>query len=227
MKFLITDLEDIPWVRHGFFTRDADPSHVAQTLDVNVVSAKQVHGIKTLTVEAPWDAKKPPEADALVTSQKHLGVAIVTADCAPVLFASRKDKVVGAAHAGWKGALNGVLESTIAAMTDQGVNPADIYAAVGPCIGPLSYEVSADFKNPFLAQDADNAKFFTEAEKKGHLMFDLPAYVIHRLKVAGLGAVYNTRQDTLTNEGAFCSYRRATLRGEKDYGRQLSVIAIK
>ncbi len=227
MKFLITDLDHIPSIAHGFFTRDADRKAVAQALEVAVVGLKQIHSAKVVTFTDPWDKDHPPEGDAIVTTQKNVGIFVITADCAPVLFADRSGKVVGAAHAGWKGALNGVLEATIAEMEKLGAKAADIEAAIGPCIGFQSYEVSEGFEKPFLEQDAANSVFFQKAERAGHLMFNLPGYVAHRLKNAGLAAVYDTQQDTLANEGSFCSYRRATLRGEKNDGRQLSAISIK
>lgn len=224
MKFLITPLDDISWVSHGFFTRHGDAATAAQALDANIVMVKQVHSATAVPVTGSWEGS-PPEADAMVTSEKNIGLAIVTADCAPVLFAARKEKVVGAAHAGWKGALYGVLESTIAEMKKLGAT--DIEAAIGPCIAPQSYEVSGGFEKPFIEKDPASAKFFTLAKKEGHLMFDLPGYTTWRLEKAGVSTVHQTAQDTLSNEADFCSYRRSTLRGEPTYGRQLSVISIK
>lgn len=255
MRFLTTDLEKIKYLRHGFFTRIGgasggvfsgmncafssgdDPdiiamnrAKVAEALDVvpeNLLTLKQVHSARVVTVSQNWTHETAPQADALVTNRKGLALGILTADCAPVLLADSKNKIIGAAHAGWKGALGGVLESTIAAMEKLGAVRGNIAAAIGPCIGPQSYEVSAGFKAPFIEQSADNEAFFCLAEKEGHLFFDLPAYTAQRLRLAGVSMVYDTRQDTLPNEAAFFSYRRTCLRGEKDYGRQLSAIVIR
>lgn len=255
MKFLTTDLEKIKWLRHGFFTRiggmsegvyeglncafssQDKPDHIranrakiAETLDLepeNIITLKQIHSAKVIVVTKPFGKNQPPEADAMVTATNGLGISVLTADCAPVLFASRKEKVIGAAHAGWKGAIGGVMEATIAEMEKLGAKKENIVAAIGPCIGPQSYEVGTDFQTPFLAQDADNAQFFKAAVKEGHLIFDLPGYVAHRLTRAGVSVVYDTKQDTLPNEQAYFSYRRACQRGEADYGRQLSIIALR
>ncbi len=255
MKFLTTDLEKFKWLRHGFFTRIGGASEgiygslncafgskdkadivqlnrekVAETLDIapaNIVTVKQVHSNKVITVTKAWTRDQAPEADALVTDQKGIGLGILTADCAPVLFAAKKARIIGAAHAGWKGAISGVLESTIKAMNDLGAKTEEITVAIGPCIGPQSYEVSDDFIKPFLAQDASNEKFFKKADKAGHLIFDLPGYAVSRIRAAGVENIIDLKQDTLTNESAYFSYRRATQRQEPDYGRQISVIAIR
>ncbi|HYD19125.1 MAG TPA: peptidoglycan editing factor PgeF [Patescibacteria group bacterium] len=254
MKFLTTDLEKMKWLSHGFFTRiggasgglydslncafsskddgenvRANRAKVAEVIGVepeNVVTLKQVHSNKVITVTQAWTRDKAPEADALVTAEKGLAISVLTADCAPVLFAAKRSRIVGAAHAGWKGALTGVMDETVKAMVALGAKAEDISAAIGPCIGPQSYEVSEGFEKPFLEQEAANEKFFRTG-KPGHLIFDLPGYVAHRLQQAGVGAVYDTRQDTLTNESAYFSYRRSCLRGEPDYGRQISAIAIR
>ena len=226
MKRITTKLEDIPWVCHGFFTRHINQTGVAEDLGVPLVTLKQIHSSRVITVTTPWSSEEKPEADALVTSTPGLGLAVFTADCVPILFSSAKDKIVGAAHAGWKGAIGGVLEATVAAMQKLGAKPEDITAAIGPCIGPKSYEVSDDFKKPFLEQNPDNIHFFAKAKKKGHLMFDLPGYTAHRLKIAGINTIYDTARDTLVDEKTFCSYRRSCLKGEVDAGRQLSVIGI-
>lgn len=255
MKFLTTDLEKMKWLSHGFFTRSGgasgglygslncawssqdNPDHVklnrekvAETIGVGadqVITLKQVHSNKVVTVTKAWTREQAPSADALVTDQKGIGIAVLTADCAPVLFAAKKSRIVGAAHAGWKGALSGVMEETINAMVTLGARKDEISAAIGPCIGPQSYEVSEGFEIPFLEQDAGNSQFFLAADKAGHLIFDLPGYIVHRLKVAGIADVHDTKQDTLTNENAYFSYRRSCIRKEPDYGRQMSVIAIR
>jgi YfiH family protein len=257
MKFLTTDLGTIPWVSHGFFTRNggvsegiyasnncgigsgdapervrANRAKAAESLGLapqNILTLHQVHSAKAVRVTEGWEPGKGPEADALVTDKKGLGLAVLTADCAPVLFASRGRKVVAAAHAGWKGVLGGVLDAAVAGMTALGAKPMDIAAAVGPCIGPKSYEVREDFRQPFLAADAHNERFFAETEREGErrYLFDLPGYAVHRLQKLGIGTIHTLDQDTLPNEEAWFSYRRTTLRGEKDYGRQISVIAIR
>ena len=255
MKFLTTDLEKMKWLSHGFFTRvggasgglygsldcawssQDNPDHVklnrekvAETIGVGadqVITLKQVHSNKVITVTKAWTREQAPSADALVTDQKGIGIAVLTADCAPVLFAAKKSRIVGAAHAGWKGALSGVREETIKAMIALGAKKEEISAAIGPCIGPQSYEVSEGFEKPFLEQDTGNSQFFRAADKTGHLIFDLPGYIIHRLKAAGIADVHDTKQDTLTNENAYFSYRRSCIRKESDYGRQMSVIAIR
>lgn len=227
MKFLVTPMEDmVPWIHHGFFTRHADASVAAQALGTDIVMLRQVHSAHAVQVKHPWVKDSPPEADALVTSEKNTGLCIVTADCAPVLFAARSEKVVGAAHAGWKGALGGVLDATVAEMSQLGAKPSDIVAAIGPCIAQTSYEVDDAFMEKFIGHDPDNNSFFKAAGRDGHRMFDLGGYVERRLKNLGIATVFNTAQDTLANEADFCSYRRATLRGEQNYGRQLSVISI-
>jgi YfiH family protein len=255
LTFLTTALDDIKWVSHGFFTRrggasggiyeslncaygsDDDPGavaanreKVAESLGLapeNIVSVYQVHSNKVVTVNAPWPREKAPQADALITDKRGIGLGILTADCAPILFASKNQKVVAAAHAGWKGALSGVAEETVRNFSHFGVAPSDVIAAIGPCIGPESYEVKDEFKKPFMEQDAANAEFFRPGARAGHLVFDLPGYIVERLTKMGVGRVIDTRQDTLPNESAYFSYRRTTQRGEKDYGRQMSVIAIR
>jgi YfiH family protein len=252
MKYLKTPLEDIPWVRHGFFTRQGGESggiyaslncgpgsgdnkdHVranrekvaAEIGAESVLTLNQVHSATAITVTKPWEGDRPT-GDALVTAVAGLGVAALTADCGPVLLASKKDKVVAAAHAGWKGAIGGVLEAAIEEMKKCGARPGDIVAAIGPCIGPASYEVSADFNKPFMELDRDNARFFRKAERPGHLIFDLPGYIAHRLKAAGVAEIHDTRRDTLADAENYFSYRRSTLKKEPDYGRQISVISIK
>jgi YfiH family protein len=162
----------------------------------------------------------------MVTAVRGLGLGILTADCAPVLFAAKKDKIIGACHAGWKGAVGGVLEATVEAMIKLGAKPENIEAALGPCIGPQSYEVKDDFAEPFLAQDKSNAQFFREGTRPGHQIFNLPGYVTHRLNLAGVKTIHDTKQDTLTAE-IFFSNRRAFLKGEKGFGLQLSVIGMR
>ncbi|MGB7654922.1 MAG: peptidoglycan editing factor PgeF [Novosphingobium sp.] len=190
-----------------------------------LVSVYQVHSPHCVTVLEPWADNARPEADALVTNRPGLALGIVTADCAPVLLADRSAGVIGAAHAGWKGAVGGVTDQTIAAMEALGARRDAIVAAVGPCIAQASYEVDQGFVDRFCADDAANAAFFF-AGRADHAQFDLEGYVAHRLASAGVGLVERLGLDTYTPEARFYSYRRATHRGEPAYGRQLSLIAL-
>ena len=190
-----------------------------------LATVHQVHSAEAVQVEAPWAQDDRPRADAMVTDRSGLLLGILTADCAPVLFADEQAGVIGAAHAGWRGALAGVTDSTIAAMERLGARRDNIHAAVGACIGQASYEVDESFRTQFLRQDRDNERFF-EPGRGGKPHFDLEAYVVHRLIAAGVGEVEALNLDTYADADRFYSYRRATHRGEADYGRQLSAIAI-
>jgi YfiH family protein len=163
----------------------------------------------------------------LVSRRPGIALGVLTADCAPVLLADAGAGVVAAAHAGWRGALDGVLEATVAAMEKLGARRARIRAAIGPCIGRQSYEVGPEFPAPFLGQTPANDRFFWPAERRGHFLFDLAGYVADRLERLGLAAVSTSGRDTCAEEADFFSYRRACRRGESDYGRLLSVIALK
>jgi YfiH family protein len=187
----------------------------------------QIHSTVVVEVERPWHRDCRPRADALVSRQPGIALGILTADCAPVLFADPDAHVVGAAHAGWRGALDGVLEATVAAMEGLGARRARIRAAIGPCIGRASYEVGPEFPGPFLDQAPDNDRFFWPAERRGHFLFDLAGYAANRLERLGLASVATSGRDTCAEELEFYSYRRACRRGEADYGRLLSVIALK
>ncbi len=191
----------------------------------SLVSVYQVHSPTCVTVTEPWGDHMRPEADALVTARCGLLLAIVTADCAPVLLADRKAGVVGAAHAGWKGALAGVTDETIAAMESLGARRAEIVAAIGPCIGQASYEVDEQFAQRFHAEDAGNARFFAPG-RAGHLHFDLESYVAHRLESQGIGQVEKLGLDTYSTPDRFYSFRRATHLGQATYGRQISLIGL-
>ena len=190
-----------------------------------LVTLHQVHSPDVMTVTAPIPLDARPQGDALVTDRPGLLLGVLTADCVPVLLADRQVGVVGAAHAGWKGALGGVTDATIAAMEALGADRARIAAAIGPCIGRASYEVSEAFADPFLSEDADNARFFG-AGRPGHLMFDIAGYVAARLANAGVGRVDMLDEDTCSQPGRFFSYRRSCLRGEPGYGRQISLIGV-
>ncbi len=190
-----------------------------------LVCAYQIHSPDVVTVTEPWPESDRPKADALATRLPGVVLGILTADCAPVLFHDAKAGVIGAAHAGWKGAFGGVTDNTIAAMEALGARRADIAAVVGPCIAHKSYEVDAAFEDRFLATDPANARFF-RAGKAGHAWFDLEGYVAARLQAAGVGTVAMLGEDTYSQPDRFYSFRRATHRGEPDYGREISLIAL-
>lgn len=189
-----------------------------------LIGLYQVHGADCVTVVAPPEDGFRPHADALVTDAPGLAIGILTADCAPVLFADAEAGIVGAAHAGWKGALAGVTDTTILAMEALGAQRDRIAAAVGPCIAQASYEVDAAFRARFSAHDPATERFFSDA-REGHARFDLEGYVAHRLAAAGVRRIELLGRDTYAEESRFFSYRRATHRGEGDAGRQISIIA--
>ena len=193
--------------------------------EASLATVHQVHSAEAVHVERPWPQAERPHADAMVTDTPNLLLGILTADCAPVLFADHAGVVVGAAHAGWRGALAGVTDATIAAMEQLGSRRENIHAAVGPCIGQPSYEVDEAFRARFLDDDSDNARFFVEGPA-GKPHFDLEAYVMHRLILAGIGEIEALNLDTYGDADRFYSYRRATHRREQNYGRQLSAIAL-
>ena len=184
----------------------------------------QVHSGEARYVAEPWPHDERPKADAMVTDKPGLLLGILTADCAPVLLADLQARVIGAAHAGWRGALAGVTDSAIAAMEGIGARRERIVAAIGPCIALPSYEVDAVFRERFLDSDSANARFFDSVAGSPH--FDLPGYVRHRLIAAGIDEVEAIRLDTYANSDRFFSYRRSTHCGEADYGRQISLIAL-
>ena len=195
---------------------------------VNLLSLYQVHGAKVIEVNEPWIER--PRADGFVTDRAGIALGILTADCAPVLFYGKKaddTPVIGAAHAGWGGALKGVLENTVTAMEKLGALKDQIRACVGPCISKSSYEVDMVFMDKFMAQNEENKQFFHAANRDNLVMFDLSGYCAWRLSKAGLNNIAIKDIDTYKNDTEFFSYRRATHRGEKDYGRQISVICIK
>lgn len=236
---------------HGFFTREGGVSdglyrglncgpgsgdapasvaenraRVAQHLGVapaNLLSLYQIHSPNVLTVTAPFTER--PQADAMVTNISGIALGILTADCGPVLFHDPVARVIGAAHAGWKGAHYGVLENTIAAMEALGATRQNTTAVLGPTIAQGSYEVGPDFIARFAPSEQE--RFFIPSAKDGHHMFDLPAYILSRLGALGLKQVHDVAMDTTSNEAQFFSYRRTTLRKEPDYGRQVSVICLE
>jgi YfiH family protein len=248
-------LDALPGVAHGYFTRAGGVSEgiyaslniglgssddrtavlenrgrVADRLGVardRFVMPYQVHSPDVVTVEAPWAPGESPRADALVTDRPGLGIGVSTADCGPILFADGAAGVVGAAHAGWKGAFTGVAEATLAAMERLGARRERIVAVLGPTISGRAYEVGPEFVERFTAADARNADYFTGSNKPGHALFDLPAYIVARLRAAGVGHAEDLGLCTYGDEDRFFSFRRMTHRGEPDYGRLVSAIAIR
>ncbi|NJM31132.1 MAG: peptidoglycan editing factor PgeF [Rhizobiales bacterium] len=244
----------LPGVAHGFFTREGGHSSglyaslncglgsgddiAAVSKNRGIVSAilgvgadhlltvHQHHSADVQVVTAPWPQAERPKADAMVTRERGIALGVLTADCGPVLFADPKAGVIGAAHAGWKGALGGVTDQTIAAMENLGASRGDLIAAVGPTISKEAYEVGPEFPARFLGASKENGAFFHPSARAGHAMFDLPGYLAARLALAGVGAVVNLDICTFAGEARFFSYRRATHRRETDYGRQISAIAL-
>jgi len=191
----------------------------------SLLTLYQIHSPDVVTVTAPWNLGKGPQADAMVTRERNIALGILTADCAPVLFADEKAGVIGAAHAGWRGALAGVTDATIAAMEELGARRDRIQAAVGPCVAQASYEVDEGFRIRFLEADPANHRFFTPGPA-GKPHFDLPGYLRERLGAAHLASFDMLGLDTYADPDRFYSYRRATHRGEPDYGRQVSLIGL-
>jgi YfiH family protein len=242
----------IDGVRHGFFGRNAEGESFGHRntayrsgddeaeIDANralcargvgvdlahLVTVKQRHTADVVVVNKPVHWRDAPIADAMVTATRGIALGILTADCVPVLLASKDAKVIGAAHAGWRGAFDGVLENTVANMETLGARRSDIIAAVGPCIGKASYEVGPEFIERFIAKDKNFSRYFSAPDSKGHAHFDLTMFAADRLKSANVGTVVVTGNDTCAEEAQFFSFRRATLRQEPDYGRQMSVIAL-
>lgn len=192
----------------------------------SLVTVHQVHSPDVVTVTRPLPEAARPSADAMVTDTPGLVLGILTADCVPVLFGDLDGGVVGAAHAGWKGAISGVTDRTIDAMEALGAKRERIRAAIGPCIARSSYEVTVDFTRRFEEDSADNSRFFSEGSRQGHVQFDIAAYVAARLADAGILRVELLDQDTYSQPGRFYSYRRSCHLGEADYGRQISMIAL-
>ena len=187
----------------------------------------QVHSAQAAIVEAAWAPEERPRVDGLVTRTPGLALGVSGADCGVVLFSEPEAGVIGAAHAGWKGALTGVLEATVDAMQALGARASRIRAALGPTIGPLSYEVGPEFTARFIAASDAYRAFFTPSPRAGHAMFDLPAFIIMRLHAAGVGDARNLALDTYADDQRFFSYRRAVHRGEADYGRLIAAIVLR
>ena len=190
-----------------------------------LATVHQVHSAEAVAVSGPWPDNAPPQADAMVTDRTGIMLGVLTADCAPVLLADVEAGVVGAVHAGWKGALGGVIAASVAAMEDLGARRERIAAAVGPCIGQGSYEVDEAFKARFLTTDPASAPRF-RAGREEHHQFDLEGYVADRLAAERIGQIERLSLDTYADESRFFSYRRATHRGEPGYGRQIALIGL-
>jgi len=246
-------LLDRAGVRHGFFTRRGgvstglydslntgvgsqdDPAAVAENRrrvaawfgggPDDLAACYQIHSAVAHVAEAGWKGERP-EGDASVTAAPGVICAVLTADCAPVLLADAEAGVVGAAHAGWKGALDGIVHSTVAAMEALGARPGRMFAVVGPCIAQASYEVGADFQERFEHYDPGSGRFFLPGEPPDRRLFDLPGFVLWRLEQAGVGEAAWTGEDTRSDAARFFSNRRAFLNGEPDFGRQMSAISL-
>ncbi len=191
-----------------------------------LVTLSQTHSATAYVIQSKDDIEKirGQAGDALVTTLRHIALGVLTADCAPVLFEAKG--VVGAAHAGWKGAFSGILEATLTAMQECGAVLGEVRAVVGPCIAQASYEVDQDFRARFLAQEAAHAAFFIPSSRADHWLFDLKAYVRQRLARAGVSQIEVLAEDTYAQEAQFFSFRRSTHRKEPDYGRQISAICL-
>ena len=253
MKLESSLLSAVPGLRHAFFNRDGgvsggvyarlnggigsndDPTKVvenrrrmAQQLGVrpqHLLTAYQVHSPDAVVASAPWDAASRPRADAIVTRTEGLAIGVTAADCGPILLVDPNARVIGAAHAGWKGALTGIVESTVEAMEKLGAERSNIVAAIGPLIRQHSYEVGNEFVERFVETDAQNALLFLPAAREGHAMFDLAGFIRKRLENSGVVIIDDLDVDTYSDE-RFFSYRRSVHRKEPDYGRHVHAIAL-
>jgi len=247
-------LSAVPGLRHAFFTREGgvsggvytglngglgsndNPAHVAENrrrmveqmgvAPSHLVGVHQIHSPDAVVATGPWEAAVRPRADALVTRVEGIAIGVTTADCGPVLLVDPRARVIGAAHAGWKGALTGILESTIEAMEKLGAERSGMVAAIGPLIRQSSYEVGREFVERFIEADAENGMFFLPGERDGHAMFDLAGYIRMRLENAGVLMIDDLGVDTYSDE-RFYSYRRSVHRNEPDYGRHVHAIALE
>ncbi len=247
-------LSAVPGLRHTFFSREGgvsegiyaglnggvgsgdDPEHVAENRRRMAAALRvppdrfltvfQIHSPDVVVASMPWDTATRPKADAIVSSTEGLAIGVTAADCGPILFADAGARVIGAAHAGWKGALTGIVEATVTAMEKLGADRADIVAAIGPLIRQPSYEVGPEFVERFLDADAENAVYFLPAVRQGHAMFDLAGLIRKRLENAGVLMIDDTGIDTYADE-RFFSYRRSVHRKEPDYGRHVHAIVLE
>src|ERR1700757_2223821 len=247
-------LSAIPGLRHAFFSREGgvsggiyaglngglgsndDPAHVAENrrrmaeqmgvAPTHLIGVHQIHSPDALVATGPWPGADRPKADAIVTKNEGLAIGVTAADCGPILFVDPKARVIGAAHAGWKGGLTGILESTIDAMEKLGADRSGVVAAIGPLIRQESYEVGHEFVERFIDADAENALFFLPGERNGLSMFDLAGFIRIRLENAGVLMIDDLGIDTYSDERCF-SYRRSVHRKEPDYGRHIHAIALE
>jgi hypothetical protein len=252
MKVQSAALELLSNIRHAFFTREGgvstgiyaslnggigssdDPANVkenrrrmAEALKAPaLVSCHQIHSAEVVVAETPWTRENAPRADAIVCETPKLAIGVSVADCGPVLFADNEARVIGCAHAGWKGAFTGVLEATLDKMESLGADRTRIVAAIGPLIRQSSYEVGPEFVARFHEADHRNIRFFAPSDREHHSLFDLPGYISSRLKKAKVGTIDDLCLDTYSDEERFFSYRRATHNGEKDYGRLVAAISL-
>jgi len=248
------NLSKLAGIRHAFFTRAGGVSQgvyaslnggvgssdapekvaenrarMAAALGVapeRLISAYQIHSPTVAVAEEPWSAENRPRADAIVTRAPKLAIAVSTADCGPLLFADAEARVVGAAHAGWRGAASGIIEATVEAMEQLGAERARIAAALGPTIRQANYEVGPEFVARFTADDPDNARFFRPSPTSGHAMFDLTGYIAARVQRAGIVQFEDLGFCNYADPERFYSFRRMTHRGEADYGRHINAIAL-
>jgi YfiH family protein len=254
MKLTSPLLSAIPGLRHAFFTRDGgtsdgiyaslngglgsndDAARVAENrrrmaeqigvAPTHFLSVHQIHSPDAVVATGPWQSASRPRADAIVTRSEGLAIGVTAADCGPILFVDPNARVIGAAHAGWKGALTGIVESTVAAMERLGAKRSGIVAAIGPLIRHASYEVGGEFVERFIEADAENALFFLPASREGHAMFDLAGFIRMRLENTGVLVIDDIGVDTYSDE-RFYSYRRSVHRKEPDYGRHVHAIALE
>ena len=256
MYLTATSFTQLAGVRHGFFTRnggvssgifaqlncggrdsaesaavvDENRRRVAETIGIQpecLLSTAQIHSPIVVTVEKPWSFSARPEADAMVSRVPGIGLGVLTADCAPVLFVDPKNRIIGAAHSGWKGAFGGIAQATVDAMERLGAERSEIIASVGPALAQASYQIDDVFYRRFLEADAQNKQFFTPLDATGHGQFDLPGYVHKRLRDVGIRSIEMLLRDTYAEEADFYSFRRSVHRRESDYGRQISVISLE
>jgi len=254
MKLASSLLSAIPGLRHAFFTRHGGVSggiydslngglgssdnpasigenrrRMAEQMGVtpaHLLSVWQVHSADAVVAAGPWEDASRPRADAIVTRSEGLAIGVTAADCGPVLLVDPNARVIGAAHAGWKGTLTGILESTVAAMEQLGAERSGIVAAIGPLIRQHSYEVGGEFVERFIEADAEHGSFFIPAARQGHAMFDLAGFIRMRLENAGVLMIDDIGIDTYSDE-RFYSYRRSVHRKEPDYGRHVHAIALE
>jgi YfiH family protein len=248
-------LSSVPGIRHAFFNREGGVSsgiyaglngglgsqdapdkvqenrrRMAAALEVapdKLLTLYQIHSPDVVVATEPWQASVRPKGDAMVTKVPGIALGVTAADCGPVLMVDPKARVIGAAHAGWKGALAGVLESTLDAMERQGASRGDVIVGLGPMLRQRNYEVGMEFVTRFEEADPDNARFFSSASRHGHAMFDLPGYIHGRLHAAGVLMVDDIDLCTYADEDSFFSYRRSTHRKEADYGRHIHAIVLE